>query len=129
MWVLSIAFAVRVAARDPLFFPGNLHRLLEDFVLHRLAAEGALEFSDASFGLLELTLGHHFFVGLEALLRRVVHDPLPLEQKTGRDAKGAGSLRDGAARRCCVVEQSPFLLGGVSPSPSWAHGFEVHQVV
>ncbi len=104
------------------FFPRERDRLFENLDLHGLLAEHALEFANAGLEFLGFALGYDPLVGLEALVRRVVHDLLPLEQKAGCHAISSRRFGDGSAWLRGIVEQGPLLLGRVT-APSAGLGW------
>lgn len=107
----------RSAGRYPFFWAGDVQRLLEDLVLHRLATEQAFEGTNPLLQIADARRADDILIGLDCSVSPLQHTALPSEQLRGRDTGLAGDERNAHARLHGFLDEADLLARG-PPTPT-----------
>jgi len=92
------------------FWAGDVQRLLEDLVLHRLATEQAFEVTNPLLQIADARRADDVLVGLDCSVPPLQHTALPGEELRGRDTSLAGDERNAHARLHDFLGEADLLV-------------------
>ena len=102
------------------FWAGDVQRLLEDLVLHRLATEQAFEVTNSLLQIADARRADDVLVGLDRGMSAFQHPALPGKELRRRDARLPRHEGHAHSRPHRLLDEAD-LLGG-RPSPPALHG-------
>src|SRR5262245_34585465 len=86
--------AAQSSTARSLFCPSQVESLLEDLILHRLAAEQPFQIAYPFFQPAQLGGRHDLIIGADSFAAPFAHQPSPTEHQTRREPMAAGNIAD-----------------------------------